>query len=684
MSNSEPAWIWLDHAFELRECYARFRRTFVMEQVPTAVLLRITADSRYRLYVNGQFVDYGPARGYPQRMFFDELDVGPFLHTGRNVLAVMVYQPGYSHFSYIHRATAGLWLSLDLGGELLITSNEDWKADRDVSYSRNVRRISIYGSSQEVRDLRKTEDWTTVEFDDTAWPSARIQGLVGQLPWLELESRPLARLSRQCHEMKFWEAFTVPEKTQREGDDPHTKVVEQYTHRRPLEEFDSSGPTPFILGQRGLMLCYGLPASALGSAIVQIDGARGGERVMLTYFEKGRPGKWVLSDPENYCQMRMTDSYQLAAGSNRLQPFTPRGGRYLLITIAGGLTDGLELNVQFEQSQCELEFRTRANLHDERLTEIMEMCQRTLQSCVSDAVVDCPWREQAAWLGDGVITGRIIAECCGDVRPLRQTLDLAAAGVYPDGLVPSVLAAEAHAYLILDYNFSWLEGVAIYLEHSPDRSSLKRYWPIIEGVLTRFSQDRDDQGLIRSQRGRRLFLDWAELPREEPSALYNLRYLYALMIADRLSSMVRDTATSEQVKSWIGETSASLRSLFCRDGVWYDSVSGTSRSQHVAAFLVLTGLVTNEAAEAILDEAVARSLDKQSTRDLVLASPYMHYYLFEALVERYRERDIQEIVRYRWGKWLDADSPTTWENWKVDFPDGSVCHSWSTHPLLFL
>ena len=47
-------------------------------------------------------------------------------------------------------------------------------------------------------------------------------------------------------------------------------------------------------------------------------------------------------------------------------------------------------------------------------------------------------------------------------------------------------------------------------------------------------------------------------------------------------------------------------------------------------------------------------------------------------------RKEEQIIHLRWGCWLQSGAETTWENWEVDFPDGSECHAWSAHPLLYL
>lgn len=53
--------------WELRpEAHGFFRKTFTLDAVPTRVPARITADSRYLLYVNGAEVFRGPVRSQPR------------------------------------------------------------------------------------------------------------------------------------------------------------------------------------------------------------------------------------------------------------------------------------------------------------------------------------------------------------------------------------------------------------------------------------------------------------------------------------------------------------------------------------------------------------------------------------------------------------------------------------------
>ena len=132
---------------------------------------------------------------------------------------------------------------------------------------------------------------------------------------------------------------------------------------------------------------------------------------------------------------------------------------------------------------------------------------------------------------------------------------------------------------------------------------------------------------------------------------------------------------------------AASRRAFWLDGRWYDDLQRSTSSQLATALAILTR--TTEPAEepVLLDALAARSLnpsDDPIPGDLVLASPYMHHRVFEALRHSGRTQEVIDIIRLRWGRWVEAGYPTAWENWNVDFPDGSQCHGYAAHPLYHL
>jgi hypothetical protein len=86
--------------------------------------------------------------------------------SGANTVAVHVYQPGYSHFAYIHRGMAGLLATLVGDGGVLLTTDTGWRVRRDPSFAERVPRVSIYSGGVEERDLRLVDDWAAGSYDD--------------------------------------------------------------------------------------------------------------------------------------------------------------------------------------------------------------------------------------------------------------------------------------------------------------------------------------------------------------------------------------------------------------------------------------------------------------------------------------------------------------------------------------
>ena len=86
-------WIWIpDWEKENPETayLARFRKVFLVEQIPDSIKIFISADSRYKLYINGILAEIGPCKGDRFIWCYDEVELASYLRVGENVLAVEV------------------------------------------------------------------------------------------------------------------------------------------------------------------------------------------------------------------------------------------------------------------------------------------------------------------------------------------------------------------------------------------------------------------------------------------------------------------------------------------------------------------------------------------------------------------------------------------------------------------
>lgn len=667
-------WIGPAHPFDLRDAYVNFRADIWLDNVPKTATLRLTADSRYRLWINGAFVGRGPERCWPSSMAIDERLVTSHLQPGINRLAVQIYSPGHSHFAHVHRGACGLigWLEID--GQTVLNTGPHWKARRDRSWSDRADRVSIYGTGVEDRDLRLEENWMEAEASD--WDAARpVQGIEGPI-WHRLRARATAL---PVEEMR---ALDVPWQVRAgrsivASDEPHDHLRKAFSQTAP-----SAAPAVLPRGTSAIWIFdLGESRACLGSAEVT---AVGGERLLISYAEKLRDGDILLPDPETYCRMRPTDRFTLRPGRQMVEGFTPRGARYLVFALEGG---GIEPAPAFHA-------KLPVTPVDERplpavgpvLRSVAAMCRRTTLACLQDGFVDGVWRESSLWLGDAVAQDWALRAISDDPRPLLFAIDMAAEGVDAEGLLPSVLPGEVPAYAVTDYNFAWVELLAGCRTHpgiAEPEAVWQRHWGVLTRMLERMATFCGVDGLLRNPPGRRLFLDWSPMSRDEPNLTLNLRYLHALRLAAAMAERVGRTA------DWSAQADGLARALTghrAADG-WCESPGGETASQLGLALLILTGLVSGAEAQALADRIVARSLDLRDEHlrgGPALASPFMHHYLFQALQHLDRRTDIHAIIAARWGRWVAEGRPTTPENWSIDFPDGSACHGFSAHPLGWL
>jgi Bacterial alpha-L-rhamnosidase 6 hairpin glycosidase domain len=666
-------WIGPAHPFDLRDAYVNFRADIELDAVPALAVLRLSADSRYRLWVNGAFVGRGPERSWPSSMAVDERVVTN-LRPGTNRIAVQVYSPGHSHFAYVHRGACGLigWLEVD--GAVVLKTGQGWKAKRDWSWSDRVDRVSIYGTGVEDRDLQISADW--VEADATEWETARVvQGGAGPI-WQGLRSRATALPIETEQALKTpWQVRVGPSVVV--SGDPHVDLRKAFSNAGVVAE-----PTLLPQGTSSLWIFdLGESRTCLGAAELT---AAGGERLLISYAEKVRDGELLLPDPETYCRMRPTDRFTLRPGRQRVEGFTPRGARYLVFALEGG---GVSPRPQFS---VRLPVSPVVERPLPKLTGVLqgvaEMCRRTTLNCLQDGFVDGVWRESSLWLGDAVAQDWALRAISDDPRPLLFSIDMAAEGADAEGLLPSVLPGEVPAYAVTDYNFAWVEllaGCATHPGIAEPEAVWQRHWGTLTRMLEQMATFRGPDGLLRNPPGRRLFLDWSALSRVEPNLTLNLRYLQALRLAAGMAERVGRTA------DWAEQATDLARSMQGHRGAdgWRESPNGVAASQLGLALLILCGVVTGADADALADRIVTRSLDLRDEPlpgQPALASPFMHHYLFLALQRLDRRADIRAIIAARWGRWVREGRVTTPENWSIDFPDGSACHGFSAHPLGWL
>jgi len=108
-----------------------FRRSFDLAARPASFPVHVTADNRYILYVNGERVGLGPARGDLNHWRYETYDIAPQLRIGRNALAAVVWNAGIDGPVAQNTNRTGFLL----GGQKDVETGLQWKCIRDEAYT---------------------------------------------------------------------------------------------------------------------------------------------------------------------------------------------------------------------------------------------------------------------------------------------------------------------------------------------------------------------------------------------------------------------------------------------------------------------------------------------------------------------------------------------------------------------
>jgi hypothetical protein len=161
----QAPWIWTPEPTAPRNAYVRFRREFAHPGGPAT--LHLTADTRYVLYVNGEWLGQGPVRAWPAHWHYDSYDLTPHLRPGINVIGVLVHHFGDGTFQSLD-GPPGLLAQLE-GGDL---GSGEWRCRIDAARVSAAPRISCQLGWEEQYDARAEEPWLEAGFDESGWARA--------------------------------------------------------------------------------------------------------------------------------------------------------------------------------------------------------------------------------------------------------------------------------------------------------------------------------------------------------------------------------------------------------------------------------------------------------------------------------------------------------------------------------
>ncbi len=709
-----------------------FRRCFELPAGASvaAATLRLFADMRYHLWVNGAYLGRGPTLFHPHRRPLHSYEIAGRLRPGRNVLAVLVQSSNLPFHGYIPCGLPGLVAELlvhfnDQRLTLRIASDDGlWLATAATGWLPDTPRRSWAIGPVEAFDMAAAPNgWQNVAFAAAAWQPAEIlpaahpdDGTVffaSDLPKLRFAWQPAKTFVCLRRAAGTTPALSAAMGTGDYGrqlmaepwlDEPQARLTAPAPDTRggfTVENLDGAASVAVALdlgSQHTGSVCFILDADSAGTIDI-------GWAELLN--ASGRPE--LLRKNNTYA-----DRFYARPGRNRWQPLNFSAGRYLSFVLRG-----FRGRLRFRRAGMlsalpDLEWSARFSSCDPLLDGIWRLCARTVACGTQEALMDCPTREQAAYVGDGNPTAAWIARLTGDSRHWRALIRETFAVQRDDGQIKSVVFS-GQRHLLLDYSLLALLGVRDYLRATGDLETVRAVLPAGERLLAWYLARIDASGLFvcpweKLERkagwvrppasaadslqdcGCNIFIDHPGLGwhnKNEPgidrrgcNASMNALLVLAMRAMAELRAACGQDAAGVQAAAERLAAAAGKCFWNPENGLFADGFLEGARLAQTSQQTNTWCLAAGFPGPAAPDRLLRRLLDT-GDRAMARGGPYFWYYMYDEFAKAGMLAEALAETRRLWGGMLQAGATTAWETFAGDELD-SLCHPWSSAPADFL
>ena len=707
-----------------KESHGLFRKMVLLDAVPGCVPARITADSRYALFVNGTEVSRGPIRSQPRRMHYDLFDLAPFLQSGENVLAVYVKYYGIPK-SFWQPAAPNMTLGksgvlvfeADFGEAGWIVTDETWKARKfdawDTKWQTEATGHVSGGVPLEVFDARQLPyNWHSAGFEDSDWgnahfvPAMHIGGFARTQPPTDpygpLSPRPIAQLDGVRQSPAHIQTKYLTGQIDLEIGDP-VRRVEATLDFPVTSKNENALPLTLDIPANGcVLLIFDMGRIVSGLVDFSLE-APAGTIFDFAYVEI------PITGPSRFLGQHAGTRYIARGDHDQFQVFDSNGFRYAYL-VAHGAVGSVKLT-DFVVQEWVYPWQEGASFScsDDELNRIFAAGIRTVQLNSHDAFIDCPTREQRAWVGDSVVHQMVHLATNTDWRLAQHYLTL---GNSPrsDGILPMSVVGDIEAdggLTIPDWALHWVHGVYNLYRFVGDREAVKEFMPSIERVLRWYVPYQTSAGVLKDVAEWNL-VDWSSVLVEDTASLLNALWARGLCEFAEMAEWLEEKGSQHWAEGLYEKVRVGFEIFWDeRRGSYVDHVvDGEQRpemSQLAGALAIVSGLAPQERWHRIVDvitdseRLVVRSwtgddgdyaegkmakqfqgiytTDWDAESEIVIAEPFMSYVVHDAVALAGLANRLPDLYP-RWSEFLVDGYDTIGECWGW----GTHVHGWSCTP----
>ena len=676
--------------------FLKFRKAFDVEEGDGTLVLDVSADERYYLTLDGEFVGRGPNRSTVENWQYNTYVFNP--KPGKHVLEAVVWKTN-DKGPFAQLSWRGGFI-VKAGGKYdakLTTDGETWQVGR----LDGIEPAGIEGGVFGVGIQWKITGAGMIDAEPAEWvPAECVRGWAGA-------DGPKIWGGRTDGWMLF--PSQIPDQTEDDVGLPgrcaaisfsaEWRKHHVYTGAEANVMIDTSLPVT-IPAHMKIQVAWDLGRYICAYPVVTLKGGKGA-KFAVAWAEATQRGSDNLKGCEPNARNLIVGRYLDGFGDTFVSDgrdravFTPpwfRCGKWLRIDIETGDEPLTVESARLIESRYPVEMESAfSSPQDPSLADIRRIAARAMQMCCHEMLFDCPFYEQQMYPGDTRVQLNVLSALSRDDRIIKRAIELYDLSTRDDGMCPfnwPTRGTQEGA----SYTLCYLLMYGDYAMNHADTDWLKARLPGMRKSMAGMEYYENGKGLLENLPGWN-FMDWVVgwdfdgtapgcRTGEGVNAELNLYWVLAMRSAAATERALGHELQAQYWEAKIEKVKPALMEAFWDEerGLFADTPARKDFSEH-AQCLALLGDVLPAAESAALFEKLV------TEPDLKRCTVYFSYYLFDCYFKFGRgDLFLKRLDLWRTyvakGLTTTQEAPDSGKNNQCE--SRSDCHAWGAHPIWFM
>lgn len=531
---AQPIWI------QGKSCEMNIYAVFQTEiKIVPEMEVHIAGSAFYRIYVDGCFVGFGPARTARGYLREDIFPLDPYIKSNNGSCKILIEAMGY-HCCSLSTVLEASCIIAEIQKEecVLAYTGQDFEAFLPEYKVQKTERYSVQRHFTEIYDYRKCHKLTDPAYRtgvDVLLDMPQILKRRAPYPLyrdIDLKSAYL------CGTYVFDETKPYKERRYSWGDvpknwgtfawedipyHPYTWIQRQ---RQTVLEKKSKLPLVLKKGEYAVLDFERIEAGFLRASLKSIK--ESDIVIAFSEFYQGKEFEFSNMNVHNVLE------YLLTAGDNRrIQSFEPYTFRYVMVAVKEGCIqlDSLGVKTYIYDISNVVWLKCQNDVQD----AICRAAVRTFSHNAVDLYTDCPSRERAGWLCDSYFTARTEYKLTGKTLVEDAFLEnyrlFENSGEYPAGVLPDCYPSDVrmNAEFIPQWTMWYILEVEEYILKRCHQNMADDFRKSIFGLIDFYRQYENEDGLLECLPSWN-FVEWSKANEWTKDVNYPTNFLYSQVL----------------------------------------------------------------------------------------------------------------------------------------------------------